>query len=192
MSDKYASFKALSEHETEGTDFRRRCGDRKSRVAVIAPHGGKIEPGTSEIAIAVAGDDFSLSLFEGTKRDDNFVDLHITATNFDEPACLALIKNCDAIVAVHGLAGEVPHTDVGGLDHALRDLICARLRLAGFSAEAVGSGTHAAIDPRNICNRGRQGKGIQLEITWEQRRLLKGDILKRYVEAIRAAIAVGQ
>jgi phage replication-related protein YjqB (UPF0714/DUF867 family) len=53
-------------------------------VAVIAPHGGGIEPGTSELATAIAGDDFSLYLFEGLKSAGNG-ELHITSTNFDEP-----------------------------------------------------------------------------------------------------------
>jgi phage replication-related protein YjqB (UPF0714/DUF867 family) len=55
-------------------------------VAIIAPHGGKIEPGTSEIAAAIAGDDYSLYRFQGL-RDRPREELHITSAKFDEPTC---------------------------------------------------------------------------------------------------------
>jgi phage replication-related protein YjqB (UPF0714/DUF867 family) len=64
-------------HQTQGFD---RLG---SDVCIIAPHGGKIEKWTSEIATALAGDDYNLYLFEGLKRAKNR-DLHITSSRFDE------------------------------------------------------------------------------------------------------------
>jgi hypothetical protein len=70
-------------------------------VAIIAPHGGKIEPWTSAIATAIAADDYCLYCFEGRKRRENR-DLHITSTHFDEPQCLTLVSGCDQVVAVHG------------------------------------------------------------------------------------------
>jgi phage replication-related protein YjqB (UPF0714/DUF867 family) len=39
--------------------------------AVIAPHGGAIEPGTTEVAEAIAGDRFSFYTLEGVKTRDN-------------------------------------------------------------------------------------------------------------------------
>jgi phage replication-related protein YjqB (UPF0714/DUF867 family) len=189
MQDKYINFKDLSRHETEGKDFRRRCEDRKSHVAIIAPHGGGIEPHTSKIAIALAGENFSLSLFEGIKEQGNR-DLHVKSTHFDEPGCEALIKYCDVVISVHGLDDTVPYTDIGGLDDNLRDCVCEQLKLAGFSAKPIKTGGHAAIARQNICNRGHLGKGVQLEITRAQRDSLIGEALARYVGAIRTAIAL--
>lgn len=88
MADKYATFSLLAESMREGRDFRRRRRKRRVATAVIAPHGGGIEPGTSEVADAVAADDFSFYAFEGIKSKNG--DLHITSTRFDEPRCVTL------------------------------------------------------------------------------------------------------
>jgi phage replication-related protein YjqB (UPF0714/DUF867 family) len=55
MPDKYKSFSELNEKEKRDLDFCIRLQERIGTTAVIAPHGGGIEPGTSEIAEAVAG-----------------------------------------------------------------------------------------------------------------------------------------
>ena len=93
MPDAYQNFAALRRHEFEWIDFRVVVEDRHSPVAIVAPHGGKIEPGTSQIATAIAGLDYSLYCFEGIKRTGN-ARLHVTSSNFDEHRCLALIATC--------------------------------------------------------------------------------------------------
>ena len=133
-------------------------------VAVIAPHGGKIEPATSEMTAAIAGALYSSYYFEGL-RSGPHSHLHITSTKFDEPKCLALISMLDLVVAVHGLAGRREAIDVGGLDHQLRDLINGILHAAGFDSKIVTSGSHAATSKSNIFDKGRRGAGVQLEIT---------------------------
>jgi phage replication-related protein YjqB (UPF0714/DUF867 family) len=95
--DKYKSFAGLKAVERAGVDYCRIILPQNSEIAVIAPHGGGIEPGTSEIAKAIAGDKFSLYCFEGLKTEGNYRDLHITGTNFDDPDCVQLIgkiKSC--------------------------------------------------------------------------------------------------
>ena len=82
--DTYNSFANLAKHAEEGRDFKVRTQERLGTTVIIAPHGGGIEPGTSEIAEAIAGNDLSLYLFEGI-RDENNRELHITSTRFDEP-----------------------------------------------------------------------------------------------------------
>lgn len=52
---------------------------RRSDVAVVAPHGGLIEPGTSEITWALARSTCSAHSFDGRKARRNG-DLHITST----------------------------------------------------------------------------------------------------------------
>jgi poly-gamma-glutamate hydrolase-like protein len=61
-------------------------------AALVAPHGGGIEPGTSELADAIAASDLSFYTFEGLKPSGN-TDLHITSTRFDEPMCLTLLAS---------------------------------------------------------------------------------------------------
>src|SRR5690348_10954404 len=63
--DKYRTFEALCNAEKVGIDFDivqvRRRG---AQVVIIAPHGGGIEPRTSEIAREIAGESFSYYAFE--------------------------------------------------------------------------------------------------------------------------------
>jgi phage replication-related protein YjqB (UPF0714/DUF867 family) len=98
--DRYPNFEMLPRAE-RADNFCIDCRRRPSPVAIIAPHGGKIEPGTSIIAAAIAADDYCLYCFEGRKCQGNRY-LHITSTHFDEPQCLTLISGCDQVVAVHG------------------------------------------------------------------------------------------
>lgn len=174
LDDRYSDFDELSRDEREGVDFRICLTRRVSPVAIIAPHGGKIESGTSEIAAAIAGERYCLYRFEGLKPCRNRL-LHIPSTKFDEPKCMELISTCDIVVSVHGLKGKHEAIDVGGLDHELRDAICGSLNNASFEAKIVTSGRHAGISQRNICNRGRLGAGVQLEIT----KGLRGTLLTR-------------
>ena len=92
MVDRYSSFAALADSEREGVDYRIVLQRTAAVHCVVAPHGGGIEPGTSELASAIAARDHSLYAFEGLKRADN-LDLHVTSTRFDEPQCLALIAS---------------------------------------------------------------------------------------------------
>ena len=133
MPDAYQNFAALRRHEFEWIDFRVVVEDRHSPVAIVAPHGGKIEPGTSQIATAIAGNDYSLYCFEGIKRTGN-ARLHVTSSNFDEHRCLALIATCPIVVTVHGCTGADPATLLGGLDHTLAAAIADALTQAGFTA----------------------------------------------------------
>ena len=84
--DDYWSFTELAKNERE-QDYKVFSRPRGSEVIIIAPHGGGIEPGTSEIAEAIAGDNFSLYCFEGLKANCNKI-LHIKSINFDEPKCI--------------------------------------------------------------------------------------------------------
>ena len=88
----YRSYADLARAQTRGRDYRIVVERRPaSPVAVIAPHGGGIENGTSELARAIAASDFSLYLFEGLRRSRNYTALHLTSRCFDEPQCLGLI-----------------------------------------------------------------------------------------------------
>ena len=162
-ADKYDSYAQLAGREGEGRDFVRFIEVRASPVAIIAPHGGGIEPGTSEIAQALAGSDFSLYCFEGVKPRGNG-GLHITSIRFDEPTCVGLVQRSRFVVAVHGCEEVDRSTHVGGLDEDLKARLLETLGSFGFKAVA-DSGSHLGLDPRNICNRGASGRGIQLEIS---------------------------
>jgi phage replication-related protein YjqB (UPF0714/DUF867 family) len=64
--EKYNSFSDLSRKETAGVDYHviQRAGG--SGITVMSIHGGAIEPGTTEIADAVAGEMHSFYSKENT------------------------------------------------------------------------------------------------------------------------------
>lgn len=162
--DRYGGFERLAAGETEGVDYRVRCEDRGSGLVVLAPHGGAIEPGTSELARAVAGDDFSFYLFEGLKPCGNRA-LHVTSTCFDEPRALALLNACDRAVAIHGegSSGEIVH--IGGGDEELRTHVEQCLKEYGFVTGTDRRSGLRGTSPDNLCNRCRSGAGLQLELS---------------------------
>lgn len=169
----HKSFEALYASECEGVTYQRRVKMRKSTLAIIAPHGGGIEPGTSEIARAIAGFRFSYYTFDGLRQNNNR-SLHITSTSFDEPKCLRLVNNSEIVIAVHGCAGEEKVIRVGGLYAELKTRLIKTLMQAGFEARLAGV-PYAGTQLQNICNRGRSGKGVQFEISEGLRRsMFKG------------------
>ena len=168
IHDKYRSLSELSASEVEGRDYRRIVVPRLSSFVITAPHGGGIEPGTSEIASAIAGYDFSLYCFEGLKEDASF-SLHITSTRMDEPQGLHLISKTETAVTIHGVKGAQAIVWVGGRHLELRRKVIENLRQAGFQAREDRS-DHSGSHPVNICNRCKSGKGLQLEISTGLRR----------------------
>src|SRR5215469_7552075 len=167
MPDKYESFAELAARETSGRDYRIRALERVgSPVIVVAPHGGGIETGTSELAELVAGPDHSLFIFEGLKPCGNR-DLHITSHRFDHPHCLAMTSIHDVTLAIHGCRGR-SRIFVGGLDTALTTLLARHLTSAGLQA-SVDTHSYPGRHPLNICNRSARGRGAQLEITHDLR-----------------------
>jgi phage replication-related protein YjqB (UPF0714/DUF867 family) len=156
----------LARRYREGVDYAVHVMSREpSRVAVLAPHGGRIEGRTSDIARLIAGDEHGLYLFEGLRTTgDNFDRLHLASHRFDEPRALALISSCDTVVAVHGYAAPGPDVLLGGLNERLKGEVAQALAEIGISCSTEGHrfpGRH----PRNICNRGRSGGGVQLELS---------------------------
>lgn len=70
--DKYANFIELAQNEREGEDYTILLRESNSKFAIIAPHGGGIEPGTLDLADAVASSDHTFYAFKGIKKTDLF------------------------------------------------------------------------------------------------------------------------
>jgi phage replication-related protein YjqB (UPF0714/DUF867 family) len=168
--DVYANFAELSTAEREGVDYCVRVLRRKNaRAVVVALHGGGIEPGTSEIASRIAGDDLSLALFEGTKSRGN-ARLHITSTHFDEPRCLESVRAAERVVTIHGEGSDVSVCFLGGRDATLGETIRAALERHGYRVRSQENAELQGMAAANICNRGRTGAGVQLELSAGLRR----------------------
>ena len=82
--DRYKDLSELRARLRSGKHFRIRTLDRKSKITVVSPHGGRIEPGSSRLARVIAGDDLNFFDFQGlTRFFPRPVDLHVTSTHFD-------------------------------------------------------------------------------------------------------------
>jgi phage replication-related protein YjqB (UPF0714/DUF867 family) len=188
MADRYSSFFELAANERFGVDYRIRVLDRGSETVILAPHGGWIEPATSEIAEAIAGADISFYAFEAL-RNGPHGDFHITSHRFDEPEAVALVGRCWTAVAIHGRRNDGSDAVwLGGRATNIRDAVGASLRDAGFQAEL--NERLSGLEGANICNRTRSGAGVQLELPRRLRSLLVADasLLNSFCKAVRFSV----
>ena len=189
MPDRYRNFGELARHEIAGRDFAIEYIDRGSRVLVMAPHGGEIEPNTSDIARAVAGNDLSFYTFAGLKPRDNRL-LHITSSAFDERTALSAAGKAEVVLTVHGhMDPNNAFVMVGGLHSELVARLGTTLQAFGFRVRPPEAGKRGS-QPSNICNRGTTGRGVQLEISRRSREDLCGDsgLMARFIAAIRGPL----
>jgi phage replication-related protein YjqB (UPF0714/DUF867 family) len=195
-TDRYNSYTELRRYEQEGHDYNIKVRYGRSGIAVMAPHGGDIEPGTSEIADAIASADHTFYSFEGAKESENRR-LHITSTRFDEPLGADVACHAQVVVSIHGCKGKEAMVCLGGLDGSLKASLKTALGEAGFAIgeRAELSGTSCL----NLCNRGLGGVGVQLEISSGLRRTMFQDltrdgrrktteVFKVFVSAFRKAL----
>lgn len=200
MGDKYTSFYSLKENYRNDIDYRIKKIDIGGKILILAPHGGGIERGTSELARAIAGNDLSLYLFEGLMpKACESQELHIPSTRFDEPKCLKLVQKFQTTLAIHGCGGKEPMIYVGGKDIDFKERLIAELAAKGYPVQ-LGTEKYAGIYSSNICNRTNSRKGVQLEFSNGLRRFLfdnwrtrKGrktttELFSRLTSDIRAAI----
>lgn len=160
----------------------------ETQKIVMAIHGGGIERGTSEIALAVAGyhpDTLAISvdglglhdfwLFEGLLPSGNGK-LHVTASHYDEPIATELVQNARRCISLHGCSdiqanGKI---QIGGRDYELRDVVLEELIIAGIPAEIT---TNSMLDGdllENIANKTKILGCVQLEMGTSYRSSLFG------------------
>ena len=164
--DFYPSMTALYEdaQNLEGTTYGKRwlrhqwqqiieeqsTDNAETQKIVMAIHGGGIETGTSEIALATAGfnpatlmpsaDGLGLHdfwLFEGLLPKENGR-LHVTASNYNDPIATELVQNARRCISLHGCTDRQANGKIqlGGLDFELRDIVLEELTAAQPSPEA--------------------------------------------------------
>lgn len=156
-------------------------------TAVLAPHGGGIERGTSELCLAVAGyrpagltpfggPTYDYWMFEGLLADRN-ARLHVTSTHCDDPVALALAGGSRTALSLHGCtarqagaAGDGQAVVVGGRDAEFRRATGTALQAAGFQVlDGADVPSLAGQAADNLVNRTLSGGGVQLELTAELR-----------------------
>lgn len=170
MADLFANYAELAAAKVEGQDYQVSYEDNGSDMLLFSPHAGAIEIGSSELIHAISQDrpEWNWYLFEGLQSSNNS-ELHITSTNFDEPRALNMMSKASRSVTIHGKAGDLPDTAIGGLDAPLRNTLWKKLEERGF-AVVRASGGIAGLEPDNIVNRNLRGHGVQLELSTAQRK----------------------
>lgn len=189
VADQYKSYAELAQKEKEGIDYRIEVLDQDSPLTLMAPHGGKIERGSSELIKEIGGS-FNQYHFMGLKPDDNF-GLHITSANFDEPQALKLAEKSKTCVSFHGYIGKGENAIcIGGGNKTLAQKIKNLLLQSNPDFDVLYPclkypGEH----PKNIVNR-CEDKGVQLEMstTFRDRILEDSDFRKKMAQIIRQSL----
>lgn len=187
-SEDYSNFRELQLQEQEGQDYRIDVSPNWHQVLVIAPHGGRIELYTSEIAKMIADESFAWYSFEGIKGDNRR--LHITSYNFDEPTLLLALQETETVLTIHGKKGSIDEfLEIGGLDTKFGHELRVALQHQGFIVREAKPGYRGEM-ATNICNRGCTGKGVQLEISFALRKRIFEDAEcgNRFIGTIRSLI----
>jgi phage replication-related protein YjqB (UPF0714/DUF867 family) len=179
--DRYRNFQDLAANESA---FCIDYHDRGSDVTICAPHGGNIEPHTSQIARMISGNIYNLYCLNGDKSGSN-KDLHITSHRFDDDRALQLLSKAAIVITIHGCTEKKEIVYCGGLDTPLIETISLYLReerIYAVSDDPRYAGKH----PDNLCNRGLRRRGVQLEIS----RGIRDDLTARQktAAAVRSAI----
>ena len=187
----------------------------ETQKIVMAIHGGGIEAGTSEIALATAGfhpatmmpsvdglGSHDFWLFEGLLGQDNGR-LHVTASNYDEPIATELVLNARRCISLHGCTDAQANRRIqlGGLDFELRDIVLEELTAAHIKAEIATNPMLDGSRPDNIANKTLVGGCAQLEMgtsfrsglyginTRPRRKHTTNDKFSRLVAALRRAMS---
>jgi len=160
-----------------------KCGVPKTTI--IAPHGGGIEFGTSELCLAIAGyhpatlavtpgtgGTYDYWMFEGLRAENNG-ELHVTSTNCDDGVARSLCAGALNVLALHGfdaaqagLPDDAQTVLVGGRNDVLKGHLLGEFEKADL--DAIDAVDHEALngdEATNITNRTQLGMGGHLEIT---------------------------
>ena len=201
--DFYDSMSALYANETEGVNFIREWYQHRARYAslknykdenrifIMAPHGGSIESGTTELALATAGfvknfngdTDTSVThnyfIFNGTNPNDQNGRLHVTSSHYDDVDANELVSNSLISFAFHGCTDGQPDEStghgyqaclIGGRDQVLKEILEAQLKNVGFNAFITTQDDLDGSLASNIINKNKRSRGAQVELTTSLRK----------------------
>ena len=166
-----------------GRDFRVAFGDSRIELGLlVAPHGGGIEPGSSEIMRTVAElGGWAWYEFAGFLRQGNKDALHMASTDFDEPTLRSMLPQTAFILAFHGATEDrEPAVYVGGKWTQGRQIVTESINavLGEHGIRAVDAMDPAVpahlrgLDDLSITNQGKRAAGVQLEFSRGARNVL--------------------
>ncbi|MBA1353206.1 poly-gamma-glutamate hydrolase family protein [Staphylococcus cohnii] len=162
--DYYKSMTELYNDTKEGIDWKKDTRDVGKSVLIVAPHGGNIEQGTSELTKLVANNgDFDYFSFEAIRPSNN-TQLHVTSTNYDDATLHDMIQDRTATISIHGAQGEEQLVYLGGYQSPLRDAIQSQLEHKGFVVK-IPPEYLGGLSNANFINKVEESTGVQLELT---------------------------
>jgi len=170
--------------------------DRNSDMIVVAPHGGKIEPGTEEIAGMVAHElGCSCYCFCSGHRKEERKDPggedghHIDSTEIKARHLQALVKGSDIAISIHGLSNsKSDRIEVGGTNQGLLQKIVNALNKQKCPAQLATNGSVEGTSAKNFINR-YKNRGVQLEIPLRPYRVhCAGEERRRLAEAVASVL----
>ena len=162
--DRYGSMQELMKATTEGVDWKIFTKDEQNSTVIVAPHGGGIEPGTTEIAGSIAKKaNAGYYTFQGIRPQNNS-ELHVTSINYDEPKAREMIGQSERTVTIHKTGREGADVYIGGRDTVLKQKILESLTQKGFIVKEA-DGNIAGESTQNITNMNQRQAGVQLEIS---------------------------
>jgi phage replication-related protein YjqB (UPF0714/DUF867 family) len=156
-----------------------------ARSTIIAPHGGGIEFGTSELCLAIAGYHpatlavipgtgvtYDYWMFEGLRRDFNR-ELHVTSTHCNDGVAVSMCAGSLNVLALHGCTTEQAQLPddaevvlVGGRNQTLKQRLLEEFAAAELTAmDAAHLEQLNGDEEENIVNRTLLGMGGHLELT---------------------------
>ncbi|MEB7434496.1 poly-gamma-glutamate hydrolase family protein [Staphylococcus pasteuri] len=169
--DYYKSMTQLEKSTKEGVDWKKETSNKGSKVLIVAPHGGNIEQGTSELTKLLAQQGgYDYFSFEGIRNSNN-TQLHVTSTHYDDPTLNKMVKGRTANISIHGAKGDDQIVFLGGVKSKLRDAIQLQLRSRGFTVK-VPPEYLGGLNNQNFINKNQNSTGIQLELTTALRKAL--------------------
>ncbi|MBK7969249.1 MAG: poly-gamma-glutamate hydrolase family protein [Bacteroidetes bacterium] len=183
--DTFNSFEELIKLRADSIEII--INDRESDFLIFSPHGGGIEPGTSEICNWFNKAPYSVYMFNG--KGDKCKELHITSTSFDEPKLVKLLSRHQYSISFHGMTDYLAkqiQADIyiGGLNKNLIKATAKNLNINGFSVKSNLTFKNQRLggtEIDNITNRCKSNMGMQIEISGNLRqKFFKGSLcLKR-------------
>ncbi len=162
-AQKISSFKELLSQKKEGKDFEIKIRVGSVDTLVMAIHGGSIESGTTELADAIAAEKFSFYSFTGLA--DDYLGLHLTSTDFDEPRLSELTQISKNCLSLHGLKDDEADFCIGGANAAKRKALVGLLsqKFPKWRTCELCCPPNSGTSMKNVVNRCKL-PGVQIEM----------------------------
>lgn len=171
-----------------GVDYEVRWRKGKIPILIMAPHGGMIEPGTSQMADEIADIHFWFYSFEGIRTSKNYRFLHVPSILFNEPTWKSISKTVYTTITIHGLKSEY-NIIVGGKYIKGCHLLEKALLNHGFNVQNPINPRLSGVHQNNVANVNKLNMGVQLEVGQAIRtNKNEAHLFEKFVVAVKSSL----